>query len=225
MNKRSTKMQFKILNLLEKEDRGLNVTQIAEKISLNRNSTAKYLEIMAEKDLIYKIERGPTAKLFYPMRKSKSFEERSDYMVRFYQLLHSAFFQDFLNDTKKAKEIGVAMAKKGAIEIYTKQFKDIEFTFDNITQLAGIAIEITYPIPNVKAQVESNPENSHKSFFITIENCICDGNHDYQSICEIQSGLLEGIIGDLVKPHRVDVKEIECRCNGADHCRYLVTQL
>ncbi|MHC1591950.1 MAG: winged helix-turn-helix transcriptional regulator [Candidatus Helarchaeales archaeon] len=225
MAKRSSETQFKILNLLEKEDLGLTVTQIAEKIGLNRNSTAKYLEIMAEKDLIYKVERGPTAKLFYPQRKSKSFEERANYMVRFYQLLHSVFFKDYLRDPKKAQEIGYEMAKRGATDIYTKQFDGFEFTFENITQLAAIAVEITYPIPNVKAQVHINQENSHKSFLLTIENCICEGNSDYKSICDIQAGLLKGIIENLIAPTKVEVKEIECRCDGSDNCTYLIQQV
>ncbi|MHA1143129.1 MAG: V4R domain-containing protein [Candidatus Helarchaeota archaeon] len=225
MAKRSSETQFKILNILEKEDLGLTVTQIAEKIGLNRNSTAKYLEIMAGKELIYKVERGKTAKLFYPQRKSKTFEERANYMVSFYQLLHSVFFNDFLEDPKKAREIGYAMAKKGATDIYTKQFNGFEFTFENITQLAAIAVEITYPIPNVKAQVHINQENSHKSFLLTIENCICEGKQEYRSICEIQAGLLKGIIENLIASTKVDVKEIECRCDGKDHCTYLITQL
>jgi len=110
-------VQLKILNLLEDEDLGLTISQIAEKIDLNRNSTAKYLEIMAEKELIYKREQGPTQKLFYPIRKSKAFEARADYMVKFYQTLHSSFFYDFLGDPKKAREIGIKMAKRGVTEL------------------------------------------------------------------------------------------------------------
>ena len=97
---------MKILNVLEEEDLGLTISQIAEKINLNRNSTAKYLEIMAEKDMIYKVEKGPTSKLFYPSRVSKNFEEINLYMVKFYQLLHSAVFKKYLKDQKKARDIG-----------------------------------------------------------------------------------------------------------------------
>ena len=216
--------QIKILNLLEEEDLGLSISQIAEKINLNRNSTAKYLEIMSEKELIYKREQGPTQKLFYPVRMSKSFEARADYMVRFYQLLHSALFFDLLKDTKKAREIGFEMAKKGATALYTKQFANVEFTFENVVRFIGIAVGITYPTPSVKTRVHKNAKDK-SSFILEIKNCICDGVKEYKSVCEIQVGLFKGVIEEMIFPVKVNVEEIECRIDGYDSCKYLITKI
>jgi predicted hydrocarbon binding protein len=221
---KSEDYQIKILNLLEEDDLGLSISQIAEKIQLNRNSTAKYLEIMAEKELIYKREQGPTQKLFYPIRRSKSFEARADAMVKFYQTLHASLFFDLLKDTKKARDIGYEMAKKGVTALYTKQFKDYEFTFENILQFISIAVGLTYPTPLVKARVHRNPADK-TSFFLEIKNCICDGIAQYKSVCEIQAGLFKGVIEDMIAPAKVNVEEIECRIDGAESCKYLITKI
>jgi predicted hydrocarbon binding protein len=218
---RGSRTELKILNVLEEEDLGLSIVEISEKIGVNRNTTAKYLESMADRDLIYKIEKG-TSKLFYPIRKHKEFSSRADYMVQFYQQLHQALFFDYLGDPSKAREIGEQMAKKGAADLYSKQFKDIEFTFENITRLAALAIEITYPTPNVRAKVTLTDDEN--SFLLDIPNCICDGKKEYKSICEIQVGLLKGVIDHFISPESVEVEEIECRIDGADSCRYKITK-
>lgn len=223
MNVRASRQKFKIINLLEREDLGLTISQVAEKISLNRNSTAKYLEEMADQDLIYKIEKGPTSKLFYPARKSKDFEERNLYMVKFYQMLHTSLFKNYLKDQKIASKIGYEMARNGAAELYSKQFDSVELSFENITQIAALAVEITYPIANVKAEVILNPDEND-SFILEIDNCICDGNDDYRSICEIQVGLLKGVIEAAIDPEKVDVEEIECKCDGHPSCKYKITK-
>ncbi len=223
LKKSGSKQQIKILNLLEKEDLGLTISQIAKKIKLNRNSTAKYLEGMAEKGLIYKIEKGPTSKLFYPARKSKAFEDRNIYSVTFYQFLHSVLFKKYFNDQKIAREIGLEMAKNGAAQLYSKQFNSMELSFENITQLAALAVEITYPIANVKAEVKLDPL-SNDSFFLEIQNCICDGNKEFKSICEIQAGLLKGVIDEFISPLHVQVEEIECKCDNFPSCKYRIAK-
>ncbi|NVM01725.1 MAG: winged helix-turn-helix transcriptional regulator [Candidatus Helarchaeota archaeon] len=224
MKRSGSKQQIKILNLLENEDLGLTISQVAKKINLNRNSTAKYLENMAEKGLIYKIEKGPTSKLFYPARKSKAFEERNVYMVKFYQFLHSVLFKKYFKDQKLAREIGLEMVKSGVAQLYSKQFNSMELSFENITQLAALAVEITYPIANVKAEVKLDPL-SEDSFLLEIHNCICDGNKEYRSICEIQMGLLKGVIDEFIVPEKVQVKEIECKCDNYASCKYKITKL
>jgi len=218
---KKSETEFKILNVLEEEDLGLTISEIAERIGVNRNTTAKYLESMAERDLIYKIEKGPTSKLFYPTRVHKKFSDRADYMVKFYQLLHEALFFNWMKNVKKAKEIGYEMAKE-ATKIYKKQFERVDMTFENITRLAALAVEITYPTPNVQAKVYLTDDKD--SFFLEIKNCICDGKEKYRSICEIQIGLLKGIIDEFIKPESVQVEEVECRCDGYNSCKYKITR-
>jgi predicted hydrocarbon binding protein len=145
-------------------------------------------------------------------------------MVRFYQTLHSSLFFDLLKDPTKAREIGFQMAKKGVTTLYTKQFADYEFTFDNIIQFISIAVGLTYPTPTVKARVFRNP-NDKSSFILEIRNCICEGVKEYKSICEIQSGLFKGVIEDMIPPQKVQVEEIECRVDGHESCKYLITKL
>ena len=212
--------QTKILNLLEEEGEwGLTISEIAEKICLNRNSTSKYLEIMADRGEIHKIEKSSTSKFFYPNRVARSIQDRNYYMIRFYQELHKALFK---KKPKKAREIGQIMAPKTA-ELYIKRFGDADISFEYISSIMSLAVEITYPIANVKATVELNPDEED-SFILNIENCICDGNKDYRSICEIQTGLLKGIIDEVLFPTKVDVKEIECKCDGFPTCKYMITK-
>ena len=223
-SKGSDHQKVKIINLLEQEgDLGLTISQIAEKIGLNRNSTAKYLEILAGNGEIYKVEKGPTSKLYYPNRVAKSFEERNKYMVKYYQLLHKSLFVDYLHDYKKAREIGLKMASDAA-EMYTERFTEVELSFQSISGVISLAVEITYPIANVKTDVKLNPDKKD-SFILSIEKCICNGNSNYRSICEIQTGLFKGIMDKLIFPQKVSVKEVECKCDGFDACKYIVTNL
>ena len=224
MAKTSDQQKVKILALLEQEgELGLTISKIAEMIGLNRNSTAKYLEIMAEKGEIYKIEKGLTSKLFYPNRVATSFQERNRYMVQYYQLLHKSMFITYLKDYKIALEIGKVMAKDAA-KMYLERFDNVELSFESLSGVMSMAVEITYPIANVKADVQINPDKKD-SFHLIIESCICDGNADYRSICEIQTGLFKGIMDELLFPQKVKVEEIECKCDGHDACKYVITNL
>ncbi|MHA1784344.1 MAG: winged helix-turn-helix transcriptional regulator [Promethearchaeota archaeon] len=219
-NFKGNTQQTKILNLLEDEGEwGLTISEIAEKINLNRNSTSKYLEIMADRGEIHKIEKSPTSKFFYPNRVARSIQDRNYYMIKFYQELHKALFK---KKSKKAREIGLIMAPKIA-ELYVKRFGNVDISFEYISTIMSLAVEITYPIANVKANVELKPDKQD-SFILTIENCICDGNKDFRSICEIQTGLLKGIIDEVLFPIKVDVKEIECKCDGNTACKYEITK-
>jgi len=218
---RISEQKIKILNLLENEgELGLNISQIAEKIQLNRNSTAKYLELMSEASEIHKIEQGPTRKLYYPNRISQSIEERKDYSLSFYQLLHKILFK---KNSKKARIAGEKMAPEAA-KIYLKRFGSEGVNFQKISSLISMAVEITYPIANAKVQVKLNPENEN-SFLIDIPNCICNGNPEYFSICEIQTGLFKGILNELIFPNEVKVKEIECKCKDHPSCKYEITKI
>jgi len=54
----------KITDLLKKEQRGLNIREIAEKLKINRNSIAKLLDILTAKDEIEKRVHG-RSKVYY----------------------------------------------------------------------------------------------------------------------------------------------------------------
>ena len=111
----------------------------------------------------------------------------------------------------------------GAAKIYLKKFGSEGVNFQKISSLISMAVEITYPIANTKVQVDLT-ENEN-TFIINIPNCICNGNPDYHSICEMQTGLFKGILNELIFPNEVKVKEIECKCKNHSSCKYEITKI
>jgi PAS domain S-box-containing protein len=57
----------KIKNLLKKDQRGLNISEISEKLSLNRNSVAKVLDILTAKEEV-EIRTHGRSKIYYPAK-------------------------------------------------------------------------------------------------------------------------------------------------------------
>jgi len=57
----------KIKNLLKKDPRGLNIREISEKLSINRNSVAKLLDILAAKEEV-EIRIHGRSKIYYPAK-------------------------------------------------------------------------------------------------------------------------------------------------------------
>ncbi len=53
------------------------------------------------------------------------------------------------------------MAKNGVTALYFKQFETIEKTFENIVTFVGLAVEIIYPTPLVKAKVYKKDSKSY----------------------------------------------------------------
>ena len=58
----------KIEHILKENPKGMTVTDIARKMKTNRNSVAKYLDIMRISGLVEMITFGP-AKVFFPARR------------------------------------------------------------------------------------------------------------------------------------------------------------
>jgi signal transduction histidine kinase len=74
-----------IEQILKDNPKGMTVTDIARKIKTNRNSVAKYLDIMRISGLVEMITFGP-AKVFFPSRRipiSKMLNFTSDYVMIF----------------------------------------------------------------------------------------------------------------------------------------------
>ena len=74
-----------IEQILKDNPKGMTVTDIARKIKTNRNSVAKYLDIMRISGLVEMITFGP-AKVFFPSRRipiSKMLNFTSDYVMVF----------------------------------------------------------------------------------------------------------------------------------------------
>jgi len=74
-----------IEQILKENPKGMTVTDIARKMKTNRNSVAKYLDIMRISGLVEMITFGP-AKVFFPSRRvpiSKMLNFTSDYIMVF----------------------------------------------------------------------------------------------------------------------------------------------
>ena len=100
-----------IRQILKDNPKGMTVTDISRKININRNSVAKYLDIMRISGLVEMITFGP-AKVFFPSRRvpmSSMLNYTSDYITILDKdlkiVLINDTFLDFMN-TKRGEIIG-----------------------------------------------------------------------------------------------------------------------
>jgi len=85
-----------IEQILKDNPKGMTVTDIARKMKTNRNSVAKYLDIMRISGLVEMITFGP-AKVFFPSRRipiSKMLNFTSDYIMVFNKELKIVLIND-----------------------------------------------------------------------------------------------------------------------------------
>ena len=118
----------KIKEILKENPKGMTVTDISRKIKINRNSVAKYLDIMKISGHVEMITFGP-AKVFFPSRRipiSKMLNFASDYIIVFdsdltITLINDAFlsFLDLKRDDIIGKDLEETILKifKENIEI------------------------------------------------------------------------------------------------------------
>lgn len=96
-----------IRQILRDNPKGMTVTDISRKIKINRNSVAKYLDIMRISGFVEMITFGP-AKVFFPSRRipiTKMLNYTSDYIVVFDQDLKITMINDaFLEFVKIVRE-------------------------------------------------------------------------------------------------------------------------
>lgn len=95
----------RIQSILKENPKGMTVTDIARSININRNSVAKYLDIMRISGLVEMITFGP-AKVFFPSRRvpvTDLLNYTSDYILVFDEDLKITFANEtllrFLNET------------------------------------------------------------------------------------------------------------------------------
>ena len=113
-----------ITKVLNENSKGMTVTDISRKIKINRNSVAKYLDIMRISGLVEMITFGP-AKVFFPSRRVpvlNLLNYTSDFILIFdhdlkIRLINDAFL-DFL-EIKKEEIIGQTV-----IDTFLNFFKD-----------------------------------------------------------------------------------------------------
>lgn len=100
-----------IKQILKENPKGMTVTDISRKIKINRNSVAKYLDIMRISGHVEMITFGP-AKVFFPSRRvpvHNMLDYTSDYIILFDKNLRintiNNSFLDFL-ETKRQEILG-----------------------------------------------------------------------------------------------------------------------
>lgn len=96
-----------IQQILKENQKGMTVTDIARKIKINRNSVAKYLDIMRIRGQVEMITFGP-AKVFFPSRRipiSNLLNYTSDFIIIFDKELKISLVNDtFLKFLKTNRE-------------------------------------------------------------------------------------------------------------------------
>jgi len=113
-----------IQRILKENPKGMTVTDISRKIKINRNSVAKYLDIMRISGHVEMITFGP-AKVYFPSRRvpiSDMLNYTSDYVLTFDSNLRVTMVNEsFLNflKTNRGNLIGESVQ-----EILQKMFKD-----------------------------------------------------------------------------------------------------
>jgi len=113
-----------IQHILKENPKGMTVTDISRKIKINRNSVAKYLDIMRISGQVEMITFGP-AKVYFPSKRvpiSEMLNYTSDYVLTFdanmkITMINESFL-NFLN-AKRGNIIGESVQ-----EIIQKMFKD-----------------------------------------------------------------------------------------------------
>jgi predicted hydrocarbon binding protein len=209
---KQSEIEAKILEALNYSLFGMSITEIAEKVNINRMTAAKYLEVLNAKKLVRSSNVG-TSKLWLPG--DRTIDQRLKLTVRYFQWFSKAV-QEILEDAtfEKTRLIGKKFGKKILDIYFTPQMRKQKFT-DLIIDCAD-AMEKVYPIP-AKIQANILSENSAE---VIIRPCVCEGNKENKSICELQTGLILGVAEQIFT--NVAVEEKSCMCNGADYCSYLI---
>jgi len=115
----------KIQSILQENSKGMTVSDIARKIKTNRNSVAKYLDIMHISGLVELINFGP-AKVFFPARRvpmNNLLNYTSDYIIIFDKDLRITLVNDAL----------LRFFQKDRSEFIGKTLPKMELSFINNT--------------------------------------------------------------------------------------------
>jgi transcriptional regulator with PAS, ATPase and Fis domain len=140
-----------IEQILKDNPKGMTVTDIARKIKTNRNSVAKYLDIMRISGLVEMITFGP-AKVFFPSRRipiSKMLNFTSDYVMVFDKDLKIVLINDTFLGLMRLDEgeiigqyldnIRLPILNKN-LDLYSdvkEAFEGKEFTRDVVLEIDG----------------------------------------------------------------------------------------
>jgi PAS domain S-box-containing protein len=147
-----------IKKVLNENPKGMTVTDISRKIKINRNSVAKYLDIMRISGHVEMITFGP-AKVFFPSRRVPILDllnYTSDYILVFDSKLRITMVNDsFLNFMKISREGLIGQTIHDTI---SKVFKDN----------SEILVGIQKALEGKKLIQEINFQMNGKNYFLKI---------------------------------------------------------
>jgi PAS domain S-box-containing protein len=147
-----------IKKVLNENPKGMTVTDISRKIKINRNSVAKYLDIMRISGHVEMITFGP-AKVFFPSRRVPILDllnYTSDYILVFDSKLRITMVNDsFLNFMKISREGLIGQTIHDTI---SKVFKDN----------SEILVGIQKALEGKKLIQEINFQMNEKNYFLKI---------------------------------------------------------
>ena len=159
-----------IKKILRDNSKGMTVTDISRKIKVNRNSVAKYLDIMRISGHVEMITFGP-AKVFFPSRRVpilNMLNFTSDYILVFDKNLKITLINDtFLEFIKNDRETIVGQSINEVIS---------KFFAENLDLSSDIKEAISGKIVNQEVTFEMNGENMYCSLKI-IPTTFEDGRH------------------------------------------------
>jgi len=202
-------IEDKILEVLNESLFGMSITEIADKININRMTAAKYLEIMRAKKLIFN-KRVGTSKLWLPEGRIR--DPRMGLMMNYFKMYNAAV-NEILQDKsfEKIRNIGAKIGEN-IYQTFPQALKTQKF--GELVIACAAAMEKFYPIPSMIEARNVTDNNAD----VIIHNCLCAGSSEDKSICELQVGLILGIARPKF-PNAV-VEEKECLCDGDAYCSY-----
>ena len=187
----------------------MSITEIAERIEINRMTAAKYLEIMRAKNQVFNKKVG-TSKLWLP--RERNVDQRMELIINYFKFYNAAVNEILKDESyEQIRDIG----KKIGENIF-QSFPQVLKTqkFPDLVNACAIAMEKVYPLPSL---IETK-DISETSAEVVIHQCLCGGVPADKSICELQTGIILGIAKPIFPS--VEVVEKNCLCNKDEYCSY-----
>ena len=136
-----------IKKILKENPKGMTVTDISRKIKINRNSVAKYLDIMRISGHVEMITFGP-AKVFFPSKRipiSNLINFTSDYILVFDKNLIITMINDtFLEFLKTEREEIIGATINNSLLQFLKENLDLSLAINEAIEGKGYTQEVNF---------------------------------------------------------------------------------
>jgi len=158
-----------IKKVLEENPKGMTVTDISRKIKVNRNSVAKYLDIMRISGHVEMLTFGP-AKVFFPSRRVP-IKSILDYISDFILIVDSDLKITMINKTF------LDFIKEKRERITGQSISDLNFELVNDNDDLNSAIEAALEGKDIEKIIETDLNKAHYFKIKIIPTTFEDGKH------------------------------------------------